>query len=982
MIQYVQHDRRLAVHTNLGPDALLLTAFSGREEMSRLFHFQLDLLSERDDIMPHDIVGQPVAFRVTNEEGHTRWFNGIINRFASRGRDDRLSAYRASVVPAPWLLTRTADCRIFQQKTVIEIATTIFDELGYADYDFACVQGHHPKREYCVQYRETDFDFISRLLEEEGIFYYFKHEPDRHVMTFGDHRSAYSECPDGEVSMLAKLNAPESHDQITEWEHVWSFPSGRWAQSDFNYLTPSANLLTETRTLVDLEKVHQLELFEYPGEYEDKGDGEELARIRMEEVEAEFDVVEGKGFCCHFSPGCKFKMARHHLAKEEGRGYMLTAVEHTASIAGSYTTNDRITTDNDIQYVNRFVCVPSQITFRPKRITPKPIVHGSQTAIVVGPSGEEIYTDKYGRVKVQFHWDRYGKRDENSSCWIRSSQPWAGKGWGGIQIPRIGQEVIIDFIEGDPDRPIITGRVYNAESMPPVSGAGRDPDKGEEAPADMKAAAMQMSLRSNSLGGSGGHNEITMHDAGGAEKLFIRAQKDEIHNVLNDRKDTVGHDETRFVENDRTREVGNDETVEVGNDQSIDVGNDQTIDVHNNQDITVDANRSVTVKGNETHTVHMCRAQSTFLSENVLTGVTKTIQTGVAHIETIGLLQLVLTGLKRIGVVGLSDTLIVGMNKNDKIMGALSVSSGTSTTMKQGGDFIVESEAEIGLKAADQIVIDCPDITLKSEGGFIRLNGEGIFISGDMVKINSGGEAGNLGGEDAVDADAAGGDGGSGSADGGAGADAPASDSAPLGDGVVDTTSEASQLSPLDQALGNIPGMDPSASSMLTGIMNGEMPELGAVLGALQQHLPANVSQYLDAFQQAMYAYENPESAIDSAQSIASNFESGSSDGDSGYAFNDNENEPSGRLPDEPPSEEMLAAGDLDDLDLEHAETNSALDENELEVAQLPDQPCDPAKPKFPDACDFDMAGPEASPAEGEFGADPDLPDQVDEATA
>jgi len=524
MTRYKQHNRRIAVQTPLGDDALLLTAFAGREEFSRLFHFDLDMLSLDDAIDPRHLVGKPVSFCVRHNDGKLRHFHGHVSRFSACGANDRLSRYRAEVVPWLWFLTRNSNCRIFQHLSVPEIIERVFEDAGFRDFDLSGITENHAKREYCVQYGESDFNFVSRLMEDEGIFYYFVHGKNKHTMVLGDQRVAYRKSEHTSVRLSSNTGGLEVTDEIYRWESTYEFRAGRVAHTDFNFLNPMANMLAGTKTIAEFDAVDRFEKYEFPGGYSQRPDGESLARMRMEEEEVACCVVEGEGVCRGFAPGHTFALAVDSQREYASpKPHVLCSVTHYARLADPYLSqNDAADNEASLDYRNEFTCIPASTTFRPRRVTPKPHVPGTQTAIVVGPAGEEIYTDKHGRVKVQFHWDRYGKRDENASCWIRSSQPWAGKGWGGIQIPRIDQEVIVDFIEGDPDRPIITGRVYNAASMPPVSNAGRDPDKGEKTPADMKAAAMQMSLRSNSLGDSGGYNEITMHDAGGEEKLYFR----------------------------------------------------------------------------------------------------------------------------------------------------------------------------------------------------------------------------------------------------------------------------------------------------------------------------------------------------------------------------------------------------------------------------------------------------------------------------
>jgi type VI secretion system secreted protein VgrG len=573
---YTQENRLLTVKTPLGDDVLLLTAFAGREELSRLFAYRLDCLSEKDDVAAKDLVGKPVGWCVQHFHEEPRYFHGVVSRFAAGGYQTRgLRRYRLEVVPWLWLLTRTTNCRIFQNKTVPQILDAVFGDLGFSDYEINA-SGTHPKREYCVQYRETAFDFASRLMEEEGLFYFFRHEEGKHTLVVADAKSAYATCQPAEVTYTAGTLIPA---HIDRWDHEYEFRAGKWAQTDYNFETPATNLLASTNKLVGAADADKYEKFDYPGLYRVKGDGDALVKVRMEEEEAPFDVVSGSSQCATFSPGCKFTLEGHE-SEAENQSYVLTAVEHSASDPAIEGGAGQAT------YGNTFRCMPASATFRPARLTPRPVVQGPQTAVVVGPKGEEIYTDKYGRVKVQFFWDREGKKDENSSCWIRVAEHWAGKNWGMVFNPRIGQEVIVDFLEGDPDRPLITGRVYNAEQMPPY-----------ELPKNQTQSGVK--TRSSKGGGADDFNELRFEDKKGEEDVYFHGQKDFHRVVENDDDLKVGHDQTISVKNNRT------EVVEEGNEEVTIKKGDRTHTVHGNETITIETgDRTETVKqGNESVTV-------------------------------------------------------------------------------------------------------------------------------------------------------------------------------------------------------------------------------------------------------------------------------------------------------------------------------------------------------------------------------------------
>jgi type VI secretion system secreted protein VgrG len=579
---YKQADRVLEITTPLGEDVLLLTAFVGHEEMSRMFRFELYLVSEKDSISAKDIVGKNVTFSLRKPDGGLRHFNGFVSRFVSSGRGDRLSTYRAEVVPWFWFLTRTSDCRIFQNMTIVQIVEKVFKDLGFSDFDTSGVKGEHPTWDYCVQYRETDANFVSRLLEQEGMFFFFKHEKGKHTLVIADDKGAHKDCEDSQVEFAASLSAPMGEDFITRWEHQYEFRPGKWAHTDYNFETPTTRLMANTNSVVNMDGMDKFEIYDYPGEYEKKNEGDAEVKLRMEEEEAAHEVVSGSSKCRSFSPGGKFTLKKHHVKSESGKPYVLTSVHHSAKMAGSYITGYG---EKEHDYQNHFTCIPASATFRAARITPKPLIQGSQTAVVVGPGGEEIYPDKYGRVKVQFHWDREGKKDEKSSCWIRCAQPIAGKSWGAIFIPRIGQEVVVSFLEGDPDRPLITGVVYNAENMPPYGLPENKTQSGFKS-------------RSSKGGGGDDFNELRFEDKKGEEQVYFHAQKDFKRHVEHDDELKVENHQEITIHGNRTEKVetGNEKvTIQQGNREIVvSLGNDKhKIDLGSQE---TEAMQSITLK--------------------------------------------------------------------------------------------------------------------------------------------------------------------------------------------------------------------------------------------------------------------------------------------------------------------------------------------------------------------------------------------------
>ena len=504
-----QDGRRIAIDTPLGPDKLLLTAISGQEQLSTLFSFDTTMISLDQSIAPGDLVGRNVTIWITMADGDQAPLNGYVKTFhAGRIVRQTFREYKAQVVPWLWFLTRTTDCRIFQETSVPDAISTIFVELGFRNFDMTGLTGTYPKLDYIVQYRETAFDFVSRWMEEVGIFYYFRHSGGQHVMVLGDNNASFKPASEDNVGVRNGLSR-----QISDWQHGYNFRSGRWTQKDFNFETPKHPLLSKQATLVELPNLSAYERFDYPGRYEAQAQGETLTRVRIEEEEAGFHTVSGSSVCASFRTGLRFFMATHDIPAEAGKAYILTGITHHASDS-TYFGEGSVSEP----YRNDFVAVPVQTRYRPQRTTPRPFVHGPQTAIVVGPSGETIFPDKYGRVKLQFHWDRRGKHDERSSCWVRVAQPWGGGGWGGMFLPHVGHEVVVSFLEGDPDRPLVTGRVYNADSM--------------------QAVALPTNKTHSAWRDHSG-NEILMEGKGGVQDVRITAVKDMNVKVKNDYNDVV-----------------------------------------------------------------------------------------------------------------------------------------------------------------------------------------------------------------------------------------------------------------------------------------------------------------------------------------------------------------------------------------------------------------------------------------------------------
>ena len=470
MTTYTQAKRFGSFASPLGNDALLLTWMRATERVSALSPMVVGLRSERDDIDPHEIVGKAAAVAIETASGESRYLHGIVTRFMQGGRDSRLVEYQAELHSWLWLLTRRSNCRIFQQKTVPQIVEQVFQDAGQSDFELQ-LQGSYEPRNYCVQYRESDFQFISRLLEDEGIFYFVKHEADRHVVVLVDTASSVPDCPEQSSVDYHAAVGQVGRDVVTTWHNSQELHPGKLSLKDYNFEDPSNPLMVSRPTDDVIGNNQQHEVYDYhPELYPASGQGEPIARRRMEQRETGGVRSAGQATCRAFSAGHAFTLQQHFRGDLNGTRFMLLSVEHSLSQPSDLHSGEG---QDECIYENTFTCVPADLPYRPARATPKPFVRGPQTAVVVGPAGEEIHVDKYGRIKVQFHWDRDGQRDDNSSCWVRVSQAWAGKQWGALVHPRIGDEVIVECLEGDPDKPIVTGCVYNAQQMPPYDLPGQ-----------------------------------------------------------------------------------------------------------------------------------------------------------------------------------------------------------------------------------------------------------------------------------------------------------------------------------------------------------------------------------------------------------------------------------------------------------------------------------------------------------------------------
>ncbi len=738
--------RLVTLRAAAAPDALLFHRLRGREELGRPFRYELEALSEQDDLPIRELLGTGVTVTLTRRDGSERHLHGFVGRAEFLGTDGPYARYGLLLVPWLWFLGRRTDCRIFQDKT----APTILEEVmtGWPVADFAIeLEGSYRTRDYCVQYRESDLDFISRLAEDEGISFFFRHRADGHTLVLIDGPGACAAMPGYErIPYLApRPGARREREHLDGWRAAVEVRSGKAALEDFDFEKPRTDLLA-----VDADPPpHPLadaELYDYPGGYKELAAGDARARLRLEEELTGHAGAIGTGNASGLACGARFEL-EGFPRRSENRSWLVVGTEIELS-------SERYRSAAGEPEAEPFRCRVEvhelDRPWRPARRTPRPFVRGPQTAIVTGPPGEEIHCDRYGRIKVKFHWDRHGREDDTSSCWLRVSQAWAGAGWGAMHVPRIGQEVIVDFLEGDPDRPIVTGRVFNALAMPPWS---------------LPADATRSGIKSDSSKGGGGSNELSFEDKKGSEQVYLHAQKNEDIVVENDKTERVGHDETITIGHDRTESVGHDETLSVGNDRTRAVGGDETVDVDGNQTVTVGKSRTDTVKASEKRTVYIAQKQKVGGLRAVQVGAKQshtigaddswrviggrtvkigrglTVDIGKERKAKIGEDDTLEVHGARTGKIAKDDTLEVGGNRSTKIAKDRSTDVAGGDAIKVGKDLTVTIGKGLLIDAGDQVVITTGSaaIAMKKDGT-ITITGKDVTIDASgKITLKAGG---------------------------------------------------------------------------------------------------------------------------------------------------------------------------------------------------------------------------------------------------
>jgi len=697
-----QATRAVRITTPLPDNTLGLLTLSGSEQLSELFTYSLECVSEDANIDLYEILGMNISVVLDTDQEGERFIHGMINQAAHVGSKGQYALYRLSVTAWPWMLTQNKECRIFADMNVPDIISSVLSDAGFTDFDNRLI-GSYDQWNYCVQYQESDFDFVSRLMEHEGIYYYFEHFDNRHVMVLCDGATAHGTAANYEEvpHFPESLDQQRTTDHLINWQFEKSVRSGKYVTKDFAFDQPRRDLLVNSSESF-AGQYDSKEVYEFPGgfSYESSGEmtrsyGERIAKARMEALTAGHEVAKADGNVRGLNAGNIFTLINCER-EDQNREYLIVEASLRVHL-DSYYSGDG---GGAVELTSSFSCMPSETPYRAERKTVKPEIRGPQTAIVVGPSGEEIHTDLHGRVKLQFHWDRYGVSDENSSCWIRVSQAWAGEGWGSIHIPRIGQEVIVEYVDGDPDRPIITGRVYNGDR--PV-------------PYELPANATQSGIKSRSSmnGTPANFNEIRMEDKKGSEEIVIHAEKNQTNIVENDESTNVGHDRQEKIGNDESISIGNDRKEDVGNDETISIGNDRTETVSKNESISIGDNRKEIVGGDETITISRNRTEKVGRNEKITIDGDRTED--VAKNEEVS--------------IGKDCSLTAGDNYALDVGKTIAITAGDEIVLKTG-------KASITLKKDGTITISGKEITLKGSGAVNVKAAKNVVMKGKKILQN------------------------------------------------------------------------------------------------------------------------------------------------------------------------------------------------------------------------------------------------------
>ncbi len=733
---------------SLAEGDLRVSRVQGREALSETFLFEVEFEPQGDDPLDlTDLVGTDAQLRLKNDSSE-RFIHGVAEAVQLIGFKVKRPRYRLRLVPRLALLGQTVDSRIFQELSVPEIVKKVLDEWSVVHAFGGKRQGgpgglsvSYPKREYCVQYRETDLAFVSRLLEAEGIGWLFDHADGEHTLVLVDEPGAFQPI-DGDEEL--PFRAPDSTEEETEYAYGTSrgqrVRTGKSTLRDFDFTRPGLVVQGSSQAKSETE----LELYGYQLAYADDGPLKRLAKVRLEEARVESDTTEGRSNALRLLPGSTFTITHAPTDALGGKLQLLWVMHDGTWAEGSDAAS----------YDATFGAQRAGSAWRPRQTTPRPVIAGVQTALVVGPAGEEIHTDKHGRIKVQFHWDRLGKKDDKASCFVRVGQPWAGPGWGTLRLPRIGQEVLLRFLDGDPDRPLVAGAVYDGSNAPPIT---------------LPDDKTQSTLRSDSSPGGGGSNELRFEDAKGAEQVYLHGQKDEAIVVENDKRQEVYANEALAVDKDRTRTVGGNLRVSVGVQDDSAVSGNETLTVGGARSTQTGMSQVEEITGAQSVTIGNKATVEVGLQSGVTVGAAAALSVGGVYAVTVGGILNVAVGgarLEQVGgirstAVGASAELRVSKDADAKVGGADSITVAGFLEQTMGGaveetlggkatvsigeplgmmakSFQFEAQQKLTIRVGGQVMLEMSSSGVTLSGKAITFDGSQITTKGSSVAKTTG----------------------------------------------------------------------------------------------------------------------------------------------------------------------------------------------------------------------------------------------------
>ena len=735
---------RISILSSVDSSSLLFWKFSGQEKLSEPFRFQVDLLSQDFAIDRQTMLGKNMTVVVPGQWGQERYLSGKITAVSVRAEDlgdTRYAVYQTMLEPDFWPMMRDRNFRIFQQQRVPDIVATLLSEHNVKFEDK--LTRSYRQWDYCVQYAESSFQFMSRLLELEGISYLFRHDKDGHTLVLMDDYQQAEAFPGYEtIPWHAQSGGGAVGEEgISQLMASHVVTPGLYSTDDYDFRKPHAWMLQTLQNPVS-PTPGKIDVYDWPGRFMEHGDGEAYARIRQQSWQAEQQQTQGIATATGIVPGHTFTLIRAPNLADNAKWLVVGAhydfEENQYASGGVDSTQQRIA----------FSVIPASTPFVPSSKTDWPRTYGPQTARVVGPKGESIWTDKYGRIKVKFHWDRESQGDENSSCWVRVSSAWAGQGYGGVQIPRVGDEVVVDFINGEPDRPIVIGRVYNEASMPPWA---------------LPAAATQMGFMSRSKDGSPDNaNALRFEDKPGEEQLWLHAERnmdtevenDETHDVGSNRTKTVGKDETSHIKQNRTRTVDGNESVTVGKDRSKTINGNETTtvaqnrteSVKGNETLSVEQNRDETITGNHTATVKSNHTGTVEGNQSLTVVQDRTRQ--VQGNESVSVQQnrnVQVTGNQTLGIAGNHDVSVTG-KQTQSIASKQEVTIGAGRTLSITGGDTRFTQGSVTDSATDTLHINVGEsgiligngsVEITAGGSTITINAAGVMVNGKKIELNA-----------------------------------------------------------------------------------------------------------------------------------------------------------------------------------------------------------------------------------------------------